>query len=410
MVKKKKLTRRKTLLLGLGTLAGSIAVFIVGKLRSKYSRVSEKGEERDEFDKNLALTPLKDRAAAKGLIYGAFVQGSYQTFSKDRQFQSNFLQECELLVASFYWNWGGVRPNESTYDFTATDYFAKFATENSMLLRGHPLIWYRTTPNWLLDKFNAPNTTSQEIEKILIDHITTVVGRYAGKIHSWDVVNEAINVKDGRVDGFRDTKISGDNNKKFPSWLDFLGRDYIDLAFQVASKADPQAMLTYNEYGIDYDIPEQEAKRTAVLKLLESLKAKGTPIQALGIQAHLNASMNQRFNSVKFRQFLSDVASFGLKIMITEMDVADKWLPSTMDMKTRDRAVAQAYQDYLAVALDEPAVVAVATWGLSDRYTWLKNKPHQDGTLQRPLPLDAQLNRKLAWQAIANAFDNAPRR
>ena len=102
---------------------------------------------------------------------------------------------------------------------------------------------------------------------------------------------------------------------------------------------------------------------------------------------------------------MRNVASLGLKIMITEMDVTDQKLPKDID--TRDRIVAGIYEDYLAVVLDEPAVNAVLTWGLSDRYTWLSSyKSRKDRALVRPLPLDAQLKRKLAWNAIARAVDN----
>ncbi len=407
MGKKRKSITRRAFLLGLSALAGIVALVIAGKLKFRKERISESGKPKEDFSAK-GTTPLGDRAAANGLLYGAFPQAGHQDFVEDPLFQSQFVEQCRLLVISFYWNWGGIRPSESTYDFTAADYFAKFGAENDMVLRGHPLIWHRSTPDWLLAKFNDPSTTSQEIKNIMSDNITTVVKRYAGRIHSWDVVNEAINVGDGRADGFRDTKISGINDVKSPSWLDFLGADYIDLAFQIASQADPQAMLTYNEFGLDYDTPEQEAKRIATLKLLKSLKAKGTPIDAFGIQAHLNASMNNKFSPQKLRQFLRDVADLDLKIIISELDVTDQYFQG--DIARRDRAVAQAYQDFLAVALDEPAVVAVATWGLSDRYSWIQNESRQDGTLQRPLPLDAQLNRKLAWYAIANAFDNAPKR
>jgi len=282
-------------------------------------------------------------------------------------FQSKLLKECDLLIGGFYWNWNGIRPSASTYDFTETDYFAEFALSNNMLFRGHPLVWYRTTPDWLLEKFNNSNTTRQEIQDILTEHITKVVGRYAGKVHSWDVVNEAINVEDGRVDGFRDTNISGINDEKSRSWLDFLGIDYVDLAFQTAAKADPQAILTYNEFGLDYDIPEDE-----------------------------------------LRLFLKNVADLGLNIIISELDVRDRFLKG--DIISRDRAVAKAYSDYLSIVLESPAVMAVSTWGLSDRYSWTKDKPRPDGSPQRPLPLDSQLNRKLAWHAIAEAFDNAPSR
>ena len=166
---------------------------------------------------------MRERAAAKGLLFGAFPQADYKTFSMDIDFQSRISEECNFLVGGFYWNWDGIRPNASTYDFTETDYFINFAQANDMLFRGHPLVWYRTSPDWLLEKFNDSNTTSQEIQDILTEHITKVVSRYAGKVHSWDVVNEAINIEDGRADGFRDTNISGINDVKSRSWLDFLG-------------------------------------------------------------------------------------------------------------------------------------------------------------------------------------------
>lgn len=221
--------------------------------------------------------------------------------------------------------------------------------------------------------------------------------RYAGKIHSWDVVNEIIQPKDGRRDNLRITP-----------WLQLLGPNYIDLAFRLTAAADPKALLVYNEYGLDYDNPEQETKRTAVLKLLERLRAKSVPIHALGIQAHLSPGDN-KFNPKKLRQFLHHVAGLGLKILITELDVVDKKLPR--DIKVRDRIIAAVYEDYLSTVLEEKAVIAVITWGLSDRYSWLNEfEPRPDRAPVRPLPLDAQMQRKLAWNAIARAFDNAPKR
>ena len=99
----------------------------------------------------------------------------------------------------------------------------------------------------------------------------------------------------------------------------------------------------------------------------------------------------------------------GLKILITEMDVTDQKLPK--DINERDRIVAGMYEDYLSAVLDEPAVIAVLTWGLSDRYSWLSSyKPRPDKAPVRPLPFDAQMQRKLAWNAIARAFDKAPKR
>jgi endo-1,4-beta-xylanase len=166
--------------------------------------------------------------------------------------------------------------------------------------------------------------------------------------------------------------------------------------------------MVYNETGLEYDTPRDEARRTAVLKLLEGLKSRGTPLHAFGIQSHLLGS-ETNFNPKKLRKFLADVASLDLKILVTELDVTDKDLPK--DPKIRDRIVASAYEDYLSVVLDEKAVIAVLTWGLSDRDTWLSQyAPRRDGAPVRPLPFDSNLQPKLAWNAMARAFDKAPKR
>jgi endo-1,4-beta-xylanase len=137
------------------------------------------------------------------------------------------------------------------------------------------------------------------------------------------------------------------------------------------------------------------------------LKSKGVPLYALGMQSPIGLNTKD-FNPQKLSDFLKDVASLGLKIMITEMDVSEK---KSLDIAIRDRLIASVYEDVLSVMLDEPAVTAVITWGLSDRYTWLsKRTQREDGKPVRPLPLDAQMERKLAWNAIARAFEKAPMR
>ena len=119
------------------------------------------------------------------------------------------------------------------------------------------------------------------------------------------------------------------------------------------------------------------------------------------------AGHETRFNAQKFRKFLADVASLGLKILITALDVSEEGLPA--DFQERDRIMAGAYEDFLFATLDEQAVTAVITWGLSDRYTWLTDfYPRSDGAAVRPLPLDENFQRKLSWSAIARAFDQAP--
>lgn len=392
-------SRRRALILGLSALTAPIALSL-GKssaINRLIATANNTLTPTTSFNKNRKFTvvgknSLKQRAKAKGLIYGAFPEADNRKFAIDPALQSLLVRECAMMTVGCYWVIS--RPSASTFDFTASDYFVKFATRHKLLLRGHPLVWHEALAPWVAETLNRTNT-----ERILTEHIQTVVRRYAGKIHSWDVLNEGVDVGAGRTraDGIKDTL-----------WLKFLGVDYIDLAFRVAAKADPRAKLVYNDYGVEYDTPEDDAKREAILNLLQRLKSQGTPIYALGIQSHLSVDTH-RFNPTKFREFLRSVAKLGLKIMITELDVTDRNLP--LDTARRDRMIAAMYEDYLTTALAEPAVVSVTTWGLSDRYSWLaQDKPRPDRAAVRPLPFDRNLQPKLAWNAIARAFDRAPKR
>jgi endo-1,4-beta-xylanase len=322
------------------------------------------------------------------LIYGA--AGIQRHLSEDADYAARFVQECGILVPELELKWDRVRPTPTTYSFDAGDWLAEFAQRYNMLFRGHTLVWHKALPEWFESTVNAQNA-----ESTLQNHISTVVGHYSGQMHSWDVVNEAIDPSDGQPGGLRTSP-----------WLSLLGPEYIEMAFSIASEADPKALLVYNETGLDYDVPYHEAKRNAVLELLQRLKAKRIPIHALGIQAHLSAS-ETRFNAAKLQQFLKQVANLDIKILITEMDVKDQNLP--VDIASRDAVVARVYEEYLGVVLEERAVIGVLTWGLSDRYTWLStHAPRSDKAPVRPLPLDENCNRKLSWNAIAGAFDKAP--
>lgn len=410
MFNNRKLGRRELFFSILGTSAVASILTAKSKFIGDRSNQLEMVESKKRSFSRINGAGLRHKAETKGLIYGAFPEANHEQVSQDIEFQLRFVEECALLAAGDVWS--GIYPTIDQTNFTNIDYFAKFASDNNLLFKLDAAIWHEFLPPWLMDKFNNDQTSSTEIANTLSNMVQTVGKRYAGQAYSWSVVNEVINVSDGRADGFRDTQVSGSmKGEKYPSWLYFLDSKFVELAFQAAAEVAPQTTLLYNDFALEYDTKEDESKRNAVLKMLEDLKSKGVPINALGIQAHLNASLNQSFNQNKYRQFLSDVASLGLKIQITELDVIDKWLPNNMELEIRDLLIAQAYSDYLDVALDEPAVDTVITWGLSDRYTWLSwFAPREDGSSVRPLPLDNQLKRKLAWNAIAEAFDNAPRR
>ena len=330
--------------------------------------------------------PLKDHAASRGLMYGA--AGSYQSLSTDADLAQAFVQECALLVPENDFKWPALRPGKHQFDFTRSDWMADFAAAHNLRLRGHTLVWYKSLPRWFDKEVNADNA-----ERVMLDHISTVAGRYAGKMHSWDVVNEAIA-----------SNPTLDNPWRPSPWLDFIGSDYVERAFHAAHEADPDATLVYNENGLWWDAPEGEVKKRVLLRVLDDLKMRGVPIHAVGIQSHLRGHLMDQFKPERMRQFLSDLADLDLEIFISELDVKDHNFPD--DIEERDRLVANAYKEYLAVIMEQPAVSTVITWGLSDRHTWYNRWGRKANV--RPLPLDKDLNRKPAWRAIADSFQNAP--
>jgi endo-1,4-beta-xylanase len=387
--------RRSFLQILLGTSVAIAAIAISKLLDRDVEETTDSLEPALKPERIDTTVALKQYAADRGLLYGAAVR--YPDFFSNPDLRSVLARDAQILVPEWELKWAAgeqpLRPSPDRFDFSRADRMAEYAKEHNLLFRGHALVWHEALPEWFSGTVNRQNA-----RQFLIEHIKTTVGRYAGKMHSWDVVNEAIAVEDRLPNGWRKTP-----------WLEFLGEDYIDLAFRTAAKADPNALLVYNDYGMEYDNEYEEARRTAILKLLEHHKAKGTPIQALGIQAHLFPKSDHQINPKQLRQFFRNVADLGLKIMITELDVTDEQLP--IDIEQRDRAVAKAYREYLSIALAEPAVISVITWGSTDRYTWLSEvKPRKDGAALRPLPLDNNLQPKLAWQAMARTFKNAPRR
>ena len=217
--------------------------------------------------------------------------------------------------------------------------------------RGHNLCWHEALPDWF-----EGTVTKENARQILTDHIRTVAGHYAGKLHSWDVVNEAIDTKSGLPDGMR----------KSP-WLELVGPDYIEVAFRTARKTDPKALLTYNDYGIELILDDQTEKRDRLLVLVRRMKESGVPIDAVGVQSHLSAG--DPAAGSRASRICRELRQMNLQVFVTEMDVNERKLEGSM--AERDAAVAAVYKDYVAMMAAEPNVACVLTWGITDRYTWL---------------------------------------
>ncbi|HEX4192318.1 MAG TPA: endo-1,4-beta-xylanase, partial [Stellaceae bacterium] len=310
-------------------------------------------------------------------------------------YRALFTEQCGLYAPNL--SWATVTRGRGVYDFSTAQDNLNFAAARNMPLTGAHLLWHERHPRWL-NEITEPS----DLRAAMIEHIVAMGARFAGRVRAWNVVNEAIRPEDGRADGLRDDLL-----------LRGLGLDYIDLAFHAAQAAAPKALLVYNDYGMELDQPNHAARRRALLALLDRLKRAGAPLGGIGLQSHLQVSEMPRFNERLYRDFLSEIASRGVAILITELDVLDIGAPA--DIAPRDTMVAEAYARFLNVALDERAVTSVVTWGLSDRYTWLTPQSGEkfgraDGLPTRPLPFDADFHAKPAFATVLAAVGRAARR
>ncbi|MGH6612743.1 endo-1,4-beta-xylanase [Sphingomonas sp.] len=339
---------------------------------------------------------LAQHARRSGRSFGCAIRSSQ--FAKDPAFIAAVVREANVVVQEGELKRSVTQPAPGRFNFAGADKIIDFAMQHGMAARGHTLAWYAANPPWLEGALRSAPLRGRVA--LLTGYINVAMRRYAGRISEWDVVNEAIEPKQNRADGMRDQSM----------WLQTMGERYIDLAFRTARRADPKARLFLTDFGLEHDSRRCEQRRNAMLRLLDRLMSRQVPIDALGIQGHLKP-YREGFNQRVFADFLERVRGFGLRIAITEFDLAD--LGGPPDIAKRDAEIAAVARAFLDVALASPAVDSVLTWGLSDRYSWLSTYDGYrwpDGQPSRGLPLDINLRRKPLWSAIAAAFDGAPAR
>jgi GH35 family endo-1,4-beta-xylanase len=303
--------------------------------------------------------------------------------------------EAELQAASSHFNAvtpencmkpERIHPEEGRWQFERSDALVEWADQNKLSIQGHTLVWHAQTPGWFFRDADKAVVTER-----MKEHIHTLVGRYKGKLQSWDVVNEAIsdggNEESGRTEGLRNSP-----------WLQAMGPEYLTLAFRFAHEADPDAVLYYNDYSI-----ESGPKHASSLVLLKRLIADGAPVHAVGIQGHWRSG---RVPFEDIDKAIGDYAALGLKVSITELDVTIRGASggqfgggfgrrgnSTPATAEDLQQQADDYARLFSIFLKHRAVIERVTfWGLHDRRTWRFG--------QHPLILDAGLRPKPAYAAI----------
>jgi len=362
-------------------------------------------------------TTLKD--AYKGAFYvGVAIN---RTIATDKAVQANNVNrnqdqvEKDIALVKEQFNqispendlkWALVQPREGAdgYDFAPADAYVDFGVKNHMFIVGHTLVWHNQTPNWVFAgtntptenadspgsfsrAYNGPRASREELLQRMRDHIHTVVGRYKGKVKVWDVVNEAV------AEG-------GTNMLRNSLWLQIVGPDFIAKAFEYAHEADPDAILRYNDYGL-----ESAGKREKFIALIKSLQEQHVPVMAIGTQTHVSVS-SPSFDAID--KELTDLETLGLPIHITELDVngarggqrnnsaevannAATTQGGLID--DANQRLADQYATLFRAFLKHRNSVKVVTfWGVNDGVSWRANG--------RPLLFDADDQPKPAFNAV----------
>ncbi|QFQ99843.1 endo-1,4-beta-xylanase [Streptomyces phaeolivaceus] len=310
--------------------------------------------------------PLRDLAAAKGKAIGTAVTGSKLTGT----YGDIAAGEFNWLTPGNAMKWGSVEPTRGNFNWTEADQIVAFAEAHDQDVRGHTLVWHSQNPSWLTNGTWTP----AQLGTLMNDHIALEVGRYKGRLAAWDVVNEPFN-EDGT---YRQTV-----------WYNGLGADYIAQALTAARAADPAARLYIN----DYNVEGVNAKSTALYNLVRDLKARGVPIDGVGLQAHLILGQVPSTLQQNIQRF----ADLGVDVAITELDIRMQ-LPSTAAKLAQQRT---EYDAVVKACVAVTRCTGVTVWGFTDSDSWIPDTFPGQGAAT---PYDENYAPKPAYYGIVTAL------
>ncbi|MFZ5941627.1 MAG: endo-1,4-beta-xylanase [Bacteroidota bacterium] len=339
---------------------------------------------------------LKEAFADKFLI-GAAVNGSH-TRGFDTASVKLLDQQFNSITEENSLKWEKIHPQPGKYSFDAADRYVEFGEEHGMYIVGHVLVWHSQTPAWVFRDEKGDLVNRDTLLARMKDHIQTVVGRYKGRINSWDVVNEAIDDAGGMRKSL---------------WYQIIGEDYVAKAFEYAHEADPDAVLIYN----DYSLPN-ENKRNEAVRLIRSLQEQGIHVDGIGMQGHYLLNYP---DPAEMEKSIEAFAALGVQVMITEMDITVLPRPNqymgadisvNYDLKKELDPYAEAFPDSMQTVLADryaelfrvfvkhsEVIGRVTFWAINDRQSWLNYWPIR-GRKDYPVLFDRDNKPKKAFYSV----------
>jgi endo-1,4-beta-xylanase len=309
--------------------------------------------------------PLRDFAEARRLYIGYALEpsltgsGAYATVA-GRQFDG--------VTPENAMKWDATEPSQGGFSWSGADQVVAFAQQHDQKVRGHTLVWHSQLPSWV------SSLPPASVKAAMVNHVTTLAKRYAGKLYAWDVVNEILD-ENGAL---RTSPFSG-----------AMGRDFVAEAFKAARAADPGAKLYINDYGVE----GQNAKSNALYDLVKTLRAQGVPIDGVGFQSHFSVGALPSDYQANLQRF----ADLGVDVAITELDIAVPTPASSADLMKQASDYATVVNACLAVS----RCVGITVWGVDDGHSWI---PQFRSGWGAALLFDERYDAKPAFSAVMNAL------
>lgn len=345
-----------------------------------------------------------DGSGLKDIFRGDFYVGTALNsgifLRNDEELLSIVKREFNAITASNAFKWGVVHPEEEEWRFNIPDRFVEFGLANNMYMVGHVLAWHSQVPRSLFTTSGGTQVGKDVLLKKLETHISTLAGRYKGKIDTWDVVNEAFTPEDG----WRPSP-----------WYTIAGPEFMERAFSVAYETDPNAQLLYNDYNMS-----DPRRRDLVVGMVRQYKRKGIPIHGIGMQGHVGLDYPDLED---FEASIVAFASEGMRVHITELDVdvlPSAWDSRGAEISTRfgydkkldpyrdglpadiEGQLTRRYENLFRIFLKHrDKIERVTFWGISDDESWKNNFP-VFGRTNYPLLFDRQHKPKKVYYAITS--------
>lgn len=290
-----------------------------------------------------------------------------------------------MVVAENEMKFDATEPSRGNFSYTKAEKLMSYAAENGMQVRGHALSWHSQVPSWVgelgASVESAGGSARDTLLKVLKNHIYNVVGHFKGQIREWDVVNEAVN--DNSTRGWR---------SEGSVWYQYIGRDFIDSSFVWAHEADPDAKLYYNDYALEWGMGENSKAQFVYDSVASRFKKAGIYITGIGTQTHIENTHTSIPANV--RTFASKLKSLGLTLQITELDIG--FSSSKTSISAAEYAAqGHLYRQLMDVFLESDNMEAFVIWGLSDKYSWLKDQGKYNGLI-----FDSNFVKKPAYDSL----------